>query len=239
MADCRDDRRSGYEVAVGPVRCREHGGATLRHEREPRGHSLARGAGTPAQGRHPRRASVILEADDRITETIKWKSPTFMYEGNLASIDPKAKKHVAVCAISRAWCDSRGPKPQARSDHGPSSHWPGGGSGQLGPCPSLGAVRGSQTQPVERCRSPSNLGLYGADDVDPILGSLVGLTLLDVGPAEREARARRRSGRARPTRGVRWPGSARADGLPGRGQNGRSMGTADAGRTARATTDAR
>jgi hypothetical protein len=40
--------------------------------------------------------AVFLEADGRITETIKWKSPTFMYEGNLASIDPKAKKHVAV-----------------------------------------------------------------------------------------------------------------------------------------------
>ena len=39
---------------------------------------------------------VFLEADDRITETIKWKSPTFMYQGNLASIDPKAKKHVSV-----------------------------------------------------------------------------------------------------------------------------------------------
>ena len=38
----------------------------------------------------------FLEADERITETIKWKSPTFMYEGNLASIDPKAKKHVTV-----------------------------------------------------------------------------------------------------------------------------------------------
>jgi hypothetical protein len=40
--------------------------------------------------------AVFLEADGRITETIKWQSPTFMYEGNLASIDPKAKKHVAV-----------------------------------------------------------------------------------------------------------------------------------------------
>ena len=40
--------------------------------------------------------TVFLEADERITETIKWKSPTFMYEGNLASIDPKARKHVAV-----------------------------------------------------------------------------------------------------------------------------------------------
>ena len=40
--------------------------------------------------------SVFLDADARITETIKWKSPTFMYEGNLASIDPKAKKHVSL-----------------------------------------------------------------------------------------------------------------------------------------------
>ena len=40
--------------------------------------------------------TVLLEADERLTETTKWKSPTFMYEGNLASIDPKAKRHVAV-----------------------------------------------------------------------------------------------------------------------------------------------
>ena len=35
----------------------------------------------------------IILSDSRMTEAIKWKSPTFMYEGNLASIDPKAKKH--------------------------------------------------------------------------------------------------------------------------------------------------
>jgi len=40
--------------------------------------------------------TAFLEADDRITETMKWKSPTFMYKGNLASIDPKAKKQVTV-----------------------------------------------------------------------------------------------------------------------------------------------
>ncbi len=39
---------------------------------------------------------VILAADDRVTETMKWKSPTFMYEGNIVSIDPKAKKHVSL-----------------------------------------------------------------------------------------------------------------------------------------------
>jgi hypothetical protein len=31
-----------------------------------------------------------------MTESIKWQSPTFEYRGNLASIDPKAKKHVSV-----------------------------------------------------------------------------------------------------------------------------------------------
>jgi hypothetical protein len=39
---------------------------------------------------------VILGADRRITETIKWKSPTFVFEGNIASIEPRAKKHVSV-----------------------------------------------------------------------------------------------------------------------------------------------
>lgn len=39
---------------------------------------------------------IILGADRRITETIKWKSPTFVFEGNIASIDPRTKKHVNV-----------------------------------------------------------------------------------------------------------------------------------------------
>lgn len=38
----------------------------------------------------------ILDADERMSETIKWKSPTFMYEGNLASINPRAKAHVSL-----------------------------------------------------------------------------------------------------------------------------------------------
>ena len=40
--------------------------------------------------------AAILDADARMTEGIKWKSPTFMYEGNLASINPRAKAHVSL-----------------------------------------------------------------------------------------------------------------------------------------------
>lgn len=39
---------------------------------------------------------VILKADKRITETIKWQAPTFMYKGNLASFFPKARKHASL-----------------------------------------------------------------------------------------------------------------------------------------------
>lgn len=49
----------------------------------------------PAKEAMLRVREVILE-DDRISETIKWKSPTFMYEGNLASFNPRTKSHVSL-----------------------------------------------------------------------------------------------------------------------------------------------
>lgn len=39
---------------------------------------------------------LILDADPRITETIKWQAPTFVYKGNIASFFPKAKKHASL-----------------------------------------------------------------------------------------------------------------------------------------------
>lgn len=42
------------------------------------------------------RAREIILADDRMTETIKWKSPTFAYRGNMASFNPRTKAHVSL-----------------------------------------------------------------------------------------------------------------------------------------------
>ena len=39
---------------------------------------------------------VVLAADPRVDECIKWQAPTFTYEGNIASFFPKAKKHVSL-----------------------------------------------------------------------------------------------------------------------------------------------
>ena len=46
------------------------------------------------QQQHPlepamRRArEIILGADDRVTESVKWKTPTFSFRGNIASFNP-------------------------------------------------------------------------------------------------------------------------------------------------------
>ena len=42
------------------------------------------------------RVREIILGDQRMTETIKWKSPTFMYEGNMASFNPRTKAHVSL-----------------------------------------------------------------------------------------------------------------------------------------------
>ena len=39
---------------------------------------------------------IVLPTDDRLAEAIKWKTPTFMYEGNIASFNPRAKAHVSL-----------------------------------------------------------------------------------------------------------------------------------------------
>ena len=42
-----------------------------------------------------RAREIILAADSRVTESIKWKTPTFDYKGNIASFNP-SKKVVSI-----------------------------------------------------------------------------------------------------------------------------------------------
>ncbi|MFZ0014889.1 MAG: DUF1801 domain-containing protein [Acidimicrobiia bacterium] len=49
----------------------------------------------PAKDAMLRVRDVIL-SDERMTETIKWKSPTFVYRGNMASFNPRTKSHVSL-----------------------------------------------------------------------------------------------------------------------------------------------
>jgi Domain of unknown function (DU1801) len=45
---------------------------------------------------------VILAADERIGEVIKWSTPTFVYRGNLASFQPRAKQFASLLFHSGA-----------------------------------------------------------------------------------------------------------------------------------------
>ncbi len=42
-----------------------------------------------------RTRDVILAADERVTESIKWKTPTFAFKGNIASFNP-SKRFVSL-----------------------------------------------------------------------------------------------------------------------------------------------
>ena len=37
---------------------------------------------------------IVLETDSKMEEDIKWGAPTFIYKGNLATFNPRAKKFV-------------------------------------------------------------------------------------------------------------------------------------------------
>ena len=53
---------------------------------------------------------IVLGVDSRIVETIKWKSPTFVFDGNIASIEPRSKKHVSVLFHQGAKLPGRHPQ---------------------------------------------------------------------------------------------------------------------------------
>jgi hypothetical protein len=52
-------------------------------------------AGHPLDAALRRARDIILGTDERVTESIKWKTPTFSYKGNIASFMP-AKNVVSI-----------------------------------------------------------------------------------------------------------------------------------------------
>jgi len=39
---------------------------------------------------------ILLDSEPRTVECIKWKTPTFTFEGNLMSFNPRSKAHVSL-----------------------------------------------------------------------------------------------------------------------------------------------
>ena len=58
----------------------------------------------------------IILADERMTETIKWKSPTYMYRGNMASFNPRTKSHVSLMFHTGATIPGNHPRLEGGGD---------------------------------------------------------------------------------------------------------------------------
>jgi hypothetical protein len=50
----------------------------------------------PMKAAVQRTREILLDADRRLDETIKWSTPTFTYKGNLVSFQPRAKQFVSL-----------------------------------------------------------------------------------------------------------------------------------------------
>jgi hypothetical protein len=59
-----------------------------------------------------RAREIILGADGRVTESIKWKTPTFAFEGNIASFNPSMNTVSVMCSTAgrRSRARTRGSK---------------------------------------------------------------------------------------------------------------------------------
>ena len=62
---------------------------------------------------------VILKADTRVTEAIKWQAPTFIYKRNIASFFPKAKSHASLMFHKGAVIPGDFPQPGGRRQGSP------------------------------------------------------------------------------------------------------------------------
>ena len=51
---------------------------------------------------------IILAVDPKMTEDIKWGAPTFIYKGNLATFNPRAKKFVNLTFHTGAFINDPG-----------------------------------------------------------------------------------------------------------------------------------
>jgi hypothetical protein len=62
--------------------------------------------------------AIILGADSRIEECIKWQAPTFTYQGNLASFFPKSKQHASLMFHLGAKIPGKHPRLEGSGDTG-------------------------------------------------------------------------------------------------------------------------
>lgn len=68
----------------------------MQYKTNPEVDNFLKGKNHPLTHEIKKVREIILATDNRVEEAIKWKSPTFMYKGNIASFFFNAKKFVSL-----------------------------------------------------------------------------------------------------------------------------------------------
>lgn len=63
-----------------------------------------------------RMREIVLGADPRVEECIKWQAPTFTFLGNIASFYPKSKQHASLMFHQGALIPGRHPRLEGSGD---------------------------------------------------------------------------------------------------------------------------
>jgi len=61
---------------------------------------------------------IVLGADERVDECIKWQAPTFTFEGNIASFFPKSKQHASLMFHEGASIPGKHPRLEGTAEKG-------------------------------------------------------------------------------------------------------------------------
>jgi hypothetical protein len=61
---------------------------------------------------------IVLGADERVDECIKWQAPTFVFEGNIASFFPKSKQHASLMFHDGASIPGKHPRLEGSAEKG-------------------------------------------------------------------------------------------------------------------------
>jgi hypothetical protein len=82
----------------------------------------------PLKAEMMRVREAILDADQRMTEVVKWSTPTFVYKGNLLSFQPRAKRFVSLLFHEGASIPGEHPHLEGDGAHARTMRIPPGGN---------------------------------------------------------------------------------------------------------------
>jgi hypothetical protein len=102
--------KSRSSASGGPKKSTGTKARAPRRRRNPDVDAWFKGSDHPLKPLMLKVRNVVLASDPRVTETVKWSTPTFSYNGDIASFIPQAKNFVSLMFHRGAEIPGRHPR---------------------------------------------------------------------------------------------------------------------------------